>query len=131
VAYDASISDYRHYRVDRISNLTVLEEARGDLPPHFDLGEYTRTTFDMYNGESRRVTLWMEEKLLNIAIDRFGADAHMRAVDGGIEVSAEVEAGPTFYGWLFQFGPQAKLLAPQSAVEDFKQWCRDTLKQYE
>ena len=132
VAYDASIADYRHYRVDRISNLTVLDEPRGDLPPHFDLGEYTRTTFDMYNGESRRVTLWMEEKLLNIAIDRFGADAHMRAVEGGgIEISAEVEAGPTFYGWLFQFGPQARLLAPADTVADFKQWCRDTLAQYE
>ena len=131
VAYDASIADYRHYRVDRISNLTVLDEPRGDLPPHFDLGEYTRTTFDMYNGQSRRVTLWMEEKLLNIAIDRFGADAHMRAVAGGIEISAEVEAGPTFYGWLFQFGPQAKLLAPTDTVEDFKSWCRDTLMQYE
>ena len=131
VAYDAAISDYRHYRVDRISHLTVLDEPRGSLPPHFDLGEYTRTTFDMYNGQSTQVTLRMEEKLLNIAIDRFGADAHMRAVDGGIEVSAQVEAGPTFYGWLFQFGPQAKLLSPASAVEDFKNWCRDILSQYE
>jgi hypothetical protein len=93
----------------------------GELPPGFDLGAYTRATFDMYNGENTRVTLRMDEKLLNIAIDRFGSDAHMRAV----------EAGPTFYGWLFQFGPQAKLLAPPSAVEDFKQWCRNTLAQYE
>jgi len=132
VAYDAAICDYRHYRVDRISNLTVLDEARGQLPEGFDLGEYTRSTFDMYNGESTRVTLRMDRKLLNIAIDRFGADAHMRHLeDGAIEVSAEVEAGPTFYGWLFQFGAQAKLLAPASAVEDFKNWCRTTLAQYE
>ena len=132
VAYDAAINDYRHYRVDRISNLTVLDEARGQLPEGFDLGEYTRSTFDMYNGESTRVTLRMDRKLLNIAIDRFGADAHMRHLeDGAIEVSAEVEAGPTFYGWLFQFGAQAKLLAPQQAVEDFKNWCRTTLEQYE
>jgi len=132
VAYDAAISDYRHYRVDRISNLTVLDQPRGQLPEGFDLGAYTRTTFDMYNGQRRRVTLHMDEKLLNIAIDRFGADAHMRAVDGGcIEVSAEVESGPTFYGWLFQFGPQAKLLSPQSAVDEFKQWCKNTLAQYE
>ena len=132
VAYDDSISDYRHYRVDRISHLTVLDTPRGQLPPHFDLGEYTRTTFDMYNGRSTRVTLQMDEKLLNIAIDRFGSDAHMHAVDNGrIEISASVEAGPTFYGWLFQFGPQVRLLAPQTAVDDFKNWCRDTLQQYE
>ena len=131
VAYDEAIRDYRHYRVDRISNLTVLEESRGPLPEGFDLGEYTRTTFDMYNGQSTRVTLRLDEKLLNNAIDRFGADAHMRSVEGAIEISAEVEAGPTFYGWLFQFGPQAKLLSPQSAVDAFKQWCKTTLTQYE
>ena len=86
----------------------------------------------MYNGESTRVTLRMDRKLLNIAIDRFGADAHMRHLeDGAIEVSAEVEAGPTFYGWLFQFGTQAKLLSPQSVVEDFAHWCHETLAQYE
>ena len=131
VAYDAAICDYRHYRVDRISDLTVLEESRGALPEGFDLGRYTRTTFDMYNGESTRITLRMDEKLLNIAIDRFGADAHMRSVEGGVEISAEVEAGPTFYGWLFQFGPQIRLLSPQSAVDDFKNWCKTTLEQYE
>ena len=131
VAYDAAINDYRHYRVDRISHLTVLDEPRGELPDGFDLGAYTRVTFDMYNGENTRVTLRMDEKLLNIAIDRFGADAHMRAVEGGIEISAAVESGPTFYGWLFQFGPQAQLLAPRSAVDDFKAWCRNTLAQYE
>ena len=62
VAYDAAISDYRHYRVDRISNLTVLDEPRGELPPHFDLGAYTRATFDMYNGASTRVTLRMPQR---------------------------------------------------------------------
>ena len=56
---------------------------------------------------------------------------HMRSVEGGIEISATVEAGPTFYGWLFQFGPQARLLAPADTVDGFKQWCRDTLAQYE
>ena len=107
-------------------------QQRCQLPEGFDLGEYTRSTFDMYNGESTRVTLRMDRKLLNIAIDRFGVDAHMRHLeDGAIEVSAEVEAGPTFYGWLFQFGAQAKLLAPASAVEDFKNWCKTTLEQYE
>ena len=132
VAYDAAIDDYRHYRVDRISNLTVLDEPRGDLPEGFDLGAYTRTTFDMYNGESTRITLQLDEKLLNVAIDRFGADAHMRAVEGGkIELSASVEAGPTFYGWLFQFGPRVKLLSPQDTVSAFTDWCREILTQYE
>lgn len=132
VAYDAALGDYRHYRVDRISNLTVLDEPRGELPAGFDLGAYTKTIFDMYNGQTTSVQLQFDEKLLNVVIDRFGADAHMRAVGPGrIQVSAQVEAGPTFYGWLFQFGPQVKLLSPRQTVEDFTDWCRRTLAQYE
>ena len=132
VAYDAQLSDYRHYRVDRISDLKVLDEPRGTLPAGFDLGAYTKTIFDMYNGETTSVRLQFDEKLINVVIDRFGADAHMHAVPGGrIEVSAQVEAGPTFYGWLFQFGEKAKLLWPQQAVDEFTTWCKNTLAQYE
>ena len=132
VAYDAQLGDYRHYRVDRISDLKVLDEPRGTLPAGFDLGAYTKTIFDMYNGETTSVRLQFDEKLINVVIDRFGADAHMHAVPGGrIEVSAQVEAGPTFYGWLFQFGEKAKLLWPQQAVDEFTTWCKNTLAQYE
>lgn len=132
VAYDEELGDYRHYRVDRIANLEVLEEQRAALPRNFDLGAYTKTIFDMYNGETVTVRLQFEDKLLNAMTDRFGFDCHMRAVGGGmVEVSVPVEVGPTFYGWLFQFGTQARLLSPQSVVEDFRRWCRDTLTQYE
>lgn len=132
VAYDTQLQNYRHYRVDRISHLNVLEETRDPLPRDFDLGEYTKTIFSMYNGETTAIRLQFEEKLLNVMRDRFGSSAHMHtAGEGLVEVSAQVELGPTFYGWLFQFGTQAKLLAPQAAVEDYKTWCRDTLAQYE
>lgn len=131
VAYDETSGDYRHYRVDRISNLEVLDEPRVSLPRDFDLGAYTKKIFDMYNGDTVTVRLQFDPKLLNAMIDRFGSDAHMHAVsDGLIEVSASVEASPTFYGWLFQFGTQAKLLSPQSVVEDFAHWCHETLAQY-
>ena len=132
VAYDTQLGDYRHYRVDRISNLTVLEEKRCALPENFDLGAYTKTIFDMYNGETTMVRLQFEEKLINVVIDRFGLDAHMHAVgDGLMEISAPVEVGPTFFGWLFQLGKQAKLLSPQPVAEQFAAWCRETLAQYE
>ena len=29
----------------------------------------------------------------------------------------EVQVAPTFWGWLFQFGSQAKVLGPERAVE--------------
>ncbi len=131
VAYDGALGQYRHYRVDRISQLQLLEAPRSPLPEHFDLGAYTRTIFDMYNGQTATVSLLVDETLLNVMVDRFATDAHMYKEDGRVHLTAQVELGPTFYGWLFQFGKQARLLNPESAVEGFRQWASETLGQYE
>jgi predicted DNA-binding transcriptional regulator YafY len=132
VAYDAAQKEYRHYRVDRIAGLTVLDEPRSPLPEGFDLGRYVRTIFDMYNGETVTVQLRLHNALLNSAMDRFGADAHMYA-DGEdwFHLTAPVEVGPTFFGWLFQFGSRARILGPAAVQRDFVCYCRDVLAQYQ
>lgn len=132
VAYDPAQRDYRHYRVDRMADLTVLDTPRAPLPRDFDLGRYVRKIFDMYGGEPVTVRLRLHRSLLNPAMDRFGPDAHIRP-DGPdhVVLTAPVEAGPTFYGWLFQFGDRAKLLSPDSVCRDFAAHCRRTLEQYE
>ena len=131
IAYDAEKKDYRHYRVDRMENLTVTESIRSPLPEHFDLGEYVKTVFSMFNGKPMLVTMEFENTLLNAVIDRFGADSHMRDLGNGhFELSAMVEVGPTFYGWLFQFGNKAKLVAPQEVCKDYKHHLRETMEQY-
>ena len=135
VAYDEQSQSYRHYRVDRMSQLKVLEDVpRAELPQDFDLGSYTRHIFAMYTGECVTVRLRMHKDLCNAALDRFGPEAHMHSVDqdfpGYFELTAEVIPSYTFFGWLFQFGPKARLLSPASAVEDFTRYCRETLAQY-
>lgn len=116
VAFDEALGDYRHYRLDRMEQLTVTDTPRAPLPPDFDLGFYVKSRFDMYKGETVTVTLRFASPLLNAVIDRFGADAHMHA-DGADHfcLTAPVELGPTFFGWLCQFGAQAQLLSPAPA----------------
>lgn len=75
VAYDPAISDYRHYRVDRMEGLTVTDADRDPLPEGFDLGRYVRSIFDMYNGRTETVRLRFDRSLINVVMDRFGADA--------------------------------------------------------
>ena len=132
VAYDALRQDYRHYRVDRMADLTVLDSPRSPLPRDFDLCRYVRKIFDMYGGASVTVRLRLHRSLINPAMDRFGSDAHIRP-DGPDHVSltAPVEAGPTFYGWLFQFGDKAELLSPADVRRDFADYCRRVLPRYD
>ncbi|MDO4811468.1 MAG: WYL domain-containing protein [Eubacteriales bacterium] len=132
VAYDTATREYRHYRVDRIASLAVSEESRDPLPRDFDLGQYVKTIFDMYNGRTATVRMQFDRALINAVIDRFGADAPMHAVDSAhFTVTAPVEVGPTFFGWLFQFGTQAKLLSPADVQSEFAAYCRGVLAQYE
>ena len=130
VAYDPAIQDYRHYRVDRMESLTVTDAPRDPLPEQFDLGKYVKTIFDMYNGRTETVQLRFDRALINVVMDRFGADAHIRPDGDRIAVTAPVEVGPTFYGWLFQFGGQAELLAPDHVRRDFTEHCRQALDRY-
>lgn len=131
VAYDTATRDYRHYRVDRIAGLSVSEELRDPLPRDFDLGQYVKTIFDMYNGRTANVRLQFDRTLINAVIDRFGADAPMHAIDSDhFTLTAPVEIGPTFFGWLFQFGTQVKLLSPDDVQSEFIGYCRNILTQY-
>ena len=132
VAYDPAICDYRHYRVDRMENLTVTDTPRDPLPEGFDLGRYVRRIFDMYNGRTETVHLRFDGGLINVVMDRFGADAHLRP-DGqsGVAVTAEVEVGPTFFGWLFQLGTQAEITGPDTVRQEFRDYCAAVLARYQ
>lgn len=131
VSYDPAIEDYRHYRVDRMEGLTVTDTPRDPLPEGFDLGRYVKTIFDMYNGRTETVRLRFDRALTNVVIDRFGADAHIHPDGGSVVVTAPVEVGPTFFGWLAQFGPQAELLSPEDVRQEFAAHCRTTLELYQ
>ena len=130
VAYDPAIQDYRHYRVDRMEELTVSDRPRDPLPADFDLGKYVRRIFDMYNGRTETVRLRFDRALINVVMDRFGADGHIHPDGERIAVTAPVEVGPTFYGWLFQFGAQAEIVSPDAVRRDFARHCQAALSAY-
>ena len=130
VAYDPAICDYRHYRVDRMEGLTVTDTARDPLPEGFELGNYVRRIFDMYNGRTETVQLRFDRSLINVVMDRFGADAHLRPDGDGVAVTAPVEVGPTFFGWLFQLGTQAELVGPEAIRREFRDYCAAVLEAY-
>ena len=131
VTYRPEENKFIHFRVDRISGLQVAETPRPALPRDFDPASYVRTIFDMHSGETRLVTLELADHLLNVAMDRFGRDAHYRAAPGGkVIVSAQVEVSPTFLSWVLCFGGEAKVLDPPFAREALERMAREALARY-
>ncbi len=123
IAFDADAKALRHYRVDKMENLSLVNKAREGqkLLEHFDSGAYTNSHFGMFGGETTKVTLRFDKKMLGVAIDRFGKDAFFRP-DGEDHflLIAEVTISPQFFGWLCSLEDAVELLEPTSAVAEFK-----------
>jgi predicted DNA-binding transcriptional regulator YafY len=102
IAYSAKYDGFSHYRVDRMSDVSVTEEPCDDIGnERFDVAEYTKTMFGMYSGELVKAKLSFDPSLMNVMLDRFGQDAaYIEEPDGWVTVSAEVSSSPVFLGWL-------------------------------
>ena len=131
VAYDSEMGDYRNYRVDRMEGLRVEAADRSPLPSGFDLGQYAKGMVDMFSGETAAVTLRLDRGLLNAALDRFGTDCHVRPDGDKVVVTATVDVSPTLYGWVFQFGRKAEIMAPEAVRQDFAHYLRQVTERYE
>lgn len=131
ITYRPEEGKFIHFRVDRISGLEVADTPRPALPADFDPARYARAIFDMHSGQQQWVTLELDQSLLNVAMDRFGQDAHYRRGENGtVTVSAQVEVSPTFLSWVLCFGGQAKIMEPESAALALRKLAEEALGRY-
>ena len=121
------------YRVDRMSDIQILEEPRIPCPELTGkaLNQYANRLFQMYSGETADVKLRFHRSLVNVVIDRFGRDILL--IPDGEEhfvFTVNVAVSPKFLSWVIGFGSKAKILYPQSVVDACKAMCQEALAQY-
>jgi predicted DNA-binding transcriptional regulator YafY len=85
----------------------------------------------MFSGQEINVKLRFHRSLLNVVIDRFGKDT-MLIPDGDehFNFTVRVAVSPMFLSWVIGFGTKAKILYPQSVVEECKKLCLEAMEQY-
>ncbi|MBQ6946489.1 MAG: WYL domain-containing protein [Clostridia bacterium] len=121
IAFDHHHNQIRHYRIDKMENIEVESTPAdvGDQP--FDGGAYAAKFFNMYGGEEQQVTLRFTKDLLGVALDQFGAAAHLRPDDENhFLLITNVAVSPGFYGFLFSLQDRVELLSPSECVKEFK-----------
>ena len=103
-----------HFRVDRMEGVQIDDAAYVAPPERFDLNSYTKSIFNMFAGEMKRVWMRFETPLLNPVYDRFGKNNLQVVPDGDqhFVFSADVTVSPSFFSWVFQFGDKARITAP-------------------
>ncbi len=102
-----------NFRVDRMTDIQILEEAALNPPKKFELAEYMNATFSMFSGETEETTLKFHKTLINAVLDRFGNRIPINRIDENyFSVTVNVRAEPPFFAWLFQFGSKASIVSP-------------------
>ena len=111
------------FRVDRIaSQPDILSADAVPVPEDFDIAEFTKQVFYMYDGEEVLVDLRCDNGLMKTMVDRFGEDITTLAYDeNSFKITVCVSASPTFFGWIFGFGGKVQILAPESVKEQYRQ----------
>lgn len=134
IAYEEATDTVKHFRVDKMKEIQVLDSARdtGEEYKKLNLAEYCNQNFGMYSGESETITVSFPNGLIGVAIDRFGKDITVHAKDDkNFTARLKVAVSPQLFGWLTGLGPEVKIVNPPHVVESYKGYISDVLKAYE
>lgn len=133
VAFDGNSGIIKHYRVDKMRKIEILDEAREGREEfeEFDAAKYAKKVFGMFTGDEQRVKIQFANKLIGVVIDRFGQDIMIipKGVDQFV-VNVNVKVSNMFLGWIIGLGDGAKILEPESVVDEVKQITERLKEQY-
>ena len=128
IAHYARYGRLSQFRIDRMNDVQVSQHPRDRIDPGVDLGDYVRSTFGMFSGDSEELTIRFDQSLLQVVVDRFGPQVTLHTEDEqSFTVLVKVVVSPSFWGWLFQFGDKAQVLAPQSARLAYQTQCEKVM----
>ncbi len=129
VAFDNDRKKIRHYRVDKMLNITVCE-VKNTAVTNLDTALYSKRMFGMFGGESISVTIRFDNSLAGAVIDRFGTDVMLIPEQDTFVANVTVNISPQFFGWICAFGTGAQIIGPDNIVNEFSEYVNEIAKKY-
>lgn len=131
VGWDHASAQVRHYRVDKMNEITVTQQAPAAQAAQVDMAGYAQKRFGMFSGKDASVTLRCKEEMAGVVLDRFGQESMLiPGEDGYFSVTVDVVVSPQFWGWLFGLGDAVELTAPAWAAEEYRARLGEVAKLY-
>lgn len=114
IVYSEKHGNTANYRVDRMDAVEVIDEdiSSKAVSLRSEVSEYTDQAIKMYSGESETIVLEFSDKLIGSVYDRFGENVEISTFNNKCIATVCVQLSPTFWGWLFQFGNQMRIVSP-------------------
>ena len=120
--YSSRHDSTSNYRIDRMDGVKVIDEpcCEKAIALRDEVAAYTEQAFKMFGGQVEDVVLEFDRNLMGVVYDKFGEGVKMMASgEDKILATVKVRISPTFWGWLFQFGKQMRILSPESVVNAY------------
>ena len=122
VAYDHTSDKIKHYRVDRMKDITLTHDARSGQErfEKVTLSSYCSNVFEMFRGEEVMVHFRADNSIAGAMFDRFGTQMQTEVFDGYFEFYAKVSVSVRFFGWVFGFAGALQIISPENVVADYR-----------
>lgn len=128
-------NDVTHFRIERISNVEILDSVRKpkeklvDFKDGQGLSKHMLEHVYMFSGESSRVILRVRPDGINDVIDWLGLDVGIRN-DGEYLLVDTVTNKQAMKYWAVQFGEKVEVLEPADLREDIRKMVESMYERY-
>ena len=129
VGYNEYVGDLRQYRVDKISNLTILDEYF-EKDEKFSLTEYSNNSFGVYQEKPIDIVLEFDKSVANDVLNyHFHPIQKIKQLKNE-NVQVEFTSGGTYAicQELFKWGCSVKIQKPVELKNYYKQYLLDVLQ---
>ena len=133
IAYDEKAEKTKHFRVDKMRNMEILEENRSEASSldKTDLAGFSKKTFGMFGGTDQQVRLRCRNYLAGVVIDRFGSDVWIMPQDKEFFTAAvTVTVSPQFFGWVTAIGKDMRIESPEDVIKQYQEYLGEVLAGY-
>ena len=87
-----------------------------------EVAAYTEQAFKMFGGRVEDVVLEFDRSLVGVVYDRFGESVKMiPSGEKNCIATVKVRISPVFWGWLFQFAGEMRIISPATLQEEYRQ----------
>ena len=128
VGYNEYVNDLRLYKVDKISDLIILDEYF-EKDESFSLAEYCNNSFGIYQEPPLAITLEFDKSVAEDVLNyHFHPTQKMKELENG-NVQVKFTSGGTYaICWeLFKWGTSVKIKKPESFKQYYKKYLSDVL----
>lgn len=122
--YSSRHDSTSNYRVDRMDAVQIIQEDCSEkaMALRDEVAAYTEQAFKMFGGRVEDVVLEFDRSLVGVVYDRFGESVKMiPSGEKNCIATVKVRISPVFWGWLFQFAGEMRIISPATLQEEYRQ----------